>query len=78
MISDIKDVGFDEDDITVNVTKVPKYRTETFDDRELINYEVGVKINKKIAANKLFGISDEENQGIYIVHGAVASEKLSV
>ncbi len=76
MTAEIKKAGFDEDEITVNVTTVPKYRTETFDERELIEYEVGVKIKKKIAANRLFGISDEDNQGIFTVRGAVASERL--
>ncbi len=76
MVSEIKEAGFKEDEITVKVTTVPKYRTDFFDERELINYEVGVKINKKISANKMFGISDKENQGVYMVKGAVASERL--
>lgn len=76
MVAEIEAVGFEEDEITVNVTTVPKYRTDSFDERELINYEVGVEIDKKIAANRMFGISDEENKGIYTVDGAIASEKL--
>ncbi|WP_206457884.1 hypothetical protein [Anaerovorax sp. IOR16] len=76
MVDEIVELGFTEDEVIVNVTKVPKYRTETFDSRELIEYEVGVPIEKKIAANQLFGISDEENKGTYYTRGAVTSEKL--
>lgn len=47
MVAEIEAVGFEEDEITVNVTTVPKYRTDSFDERELINYEVGVEIDKK-------------------------------
>lgn len=76
MVSDIEKAGVDQGDITVDVTPSPKYRADTFDERELIHYEVGIKIDKKIAANKMFGIPDEENQGVFTVQGAVASEKL--
>lgn len=77
MIEDIQTLGFEESEISVNVTSTPKYRTETFDDRELINYDIGVGIDKKIAANRMFGIPDTENRGTYHVKGAVTSERLS-
>lgn len=77
MVEDIQTLGFEESEISVNVTSTPKYRTETFDDRELINYDIGVNIDKKIAANRMFGISDTENRGVYHVKGAVTSERLS-
>lgn len=77
MISEIKKSGFKDEDVTVNVTSSPKYRTDSFNENELIHYEVGIKIEKKIAANKVFGISDEENRGTYTIQGAVTSEKLA-
>lgn len=76
VIEDIKALGFEESDITIETTDTPKYRTDSFDERELIFYDVGVEIDKKIAANRMFGISDEENRGTYHVSGTVTSEKL--
>ncbi|MFV0516532.1 MAG: hypothetical protein ACK5MV_03985 [Aminipila sp.] len=80
MINNIKEqivaLGFDESDITIDVTTTPKYRTDVFDDRELIKYDIKVAIEKIIAANKFFGISDEDNRGAYKVSGTVASERL--
>lgn len=76
MVDRIVELGFEEDEVIVKVTEIPKYRTETFDRRELIEYEVGVPIEKKIAANGLFGISDEDNRGTYYTRGEVTSEKL--
>jgi len=76
MKSDIMALGFKEDEINIDVTTSPKYRIESFDSRELINFDVSIVIEKKIAANRLFGISDEDNKGIYHVKGAVTSERL--
>lgn len=76
MVDEIEKLGFSEDEILVDVTTTPKYRTDAFDTRELIKYKVGVHIEKKIAANYLFGISDAENSGTYYVQGTVTSERL--
>lgn len=69
-----KDVKSSE--IVVNVTTVPKYRTDSFDKRELISYEVGVPIDKIMAGGGILGIPADENRKMYYVHGQVASEKI--
>ncbi|MGN0710633.1 MAG: hypothetical protein ACI4LO_02645 [Anaerovoracaceae bacterium] len=74
--SDIEKVGFNSEDIKIEATEVPKYRTNSFDEREMIEYDVKVKIDKIIAGNKIFGISDEENTKWISFRGTVASEKL--
>lgn len=68
--------GVDEGDVVINVTTTPKYRTDEFDDRELIEYEIGVPVKKLVAVNKFFGISDEDNTTVYYIRGAVPSELL--
>lgn len=73
-ISEQWDIGTDE--IIVNTTQAPKYRTTIYDERELISYEVGVPIDKIIAANSLFGISAEDNKTVYYIRGNIASELL--
>lgn len=66
----------DESEIIVNVSSSKKYRTNEFDERELIEYEIGVPLKKLVAANRLWGIPDEENRTIHYVSGAVPSEAL--
>lgn len=63
-----------EEDIIVELESVPKYRTSVFDQRELIHYKVSVPIEKVMAGNRLFGISDEENSGRYTIESWTASE----
>jgi hypothetical protein len=63
-------------EIIVNVTTTPKYRTDIFDKRELIEYSVGVPLKKLLAANKLFGISDADNKAMIYLKGSIASERL--
>lgn len=65
-----------EGEIIINVTTTPKYRTNEFDEREVINFEIGVPIKKIIALNTLVGISDFDNQYIYKRSGYVLSEVL--
>jgi hypothetical protein len=63
-------------EIIVNATTTPKYRTDGFDRRELIEYSVGVPLKKLLAANRLFGISDEKNKAMVFLKGSIASERL--
>lgn len=63
-----------ESDITIDVDKIPKYRTNEFDDRELISYKIGVPVNKIVAANKFYGISDSDNKYVYYSDGKITSE----
>lgn len=65
-----------EDEITMTLTEVPKYRTSIYDERELIYYRVSVPIKKLMAGNKLLGIGDRENQGSYTIESSTASELL--
>jgi hypothetical protein len=74
IVSEFRNVSASE--IEVDVTTTPKYRTDTFDHRELINYRVGVPVKKLTAANKFFGISDADNRTVFRIKGSVASERL--
>lgn len=66
----------EEGDLEFKVTTTPKYRLNIFDDREMIDYSIGVPIEKIIAGNHIWGIADEENKTVYYIRGSVASERL--
>lgn len=68
------DVG--EEEMVIVLEEVPKYRTTSFDQRELIYYKVSVPIEKIMAGNRFFGISDEENRGMYSIESWTASERI--
>lgn len=68
--------NIEENEIIIDVTTTPKYRTDTFDERELIHYKIGVPIKKVIAGAKFFGISDADNQMNYIIENYTTSELL--
>jgi hypothetical protein len=72
--AEFRDVSSGE--ILIDVTTTPKYRTDSYDRRELIEYSIGVPMKKLSAANHLFGISDADNTTIIYIKGSVASEKL--
>ena len=63
-----------EDDMVVVLEGIPQYRTSVFDQRELIYYKVSVPIDKIMAGNHLFGITDEENRGMYTIESWTSSE----
>lgn len=63
-------------EVRIEATTVPKYRLDNFDEREMICFEVGIPIDKVIAANIFYGISNEENSYEYIISGEVPSELL--
>ena len=71
-------VGIDSSRVEIDVTTTPKYRMDEYDSRELINYRIGIPIDTIIAANEVWGISDEANKYAKIYSGKVASEKLNV
>jgi len=75
ILSTFKDV--EEDEIIIDVTMTPKYRTVDFDERELIHYKIGVPIKNVIAGASFFGISDNENKAYYILEGATTSELIA-
>ncbi|MCX7773197.1 MAG: hypothetical protein N2376_08825 [Clostridia bacterium] len=63
-----------EADIYINVTTTPKYRTDEFDSREAIYYDIRIPVRKILAAPRFFGLSDSENQYISRRSGFVLSE----
>jgi len=65
-----------EDEVTIDVTTTMKYKRFEFDDRETINYRIVVPIKKIINANRILGISDEDNRFDYEIKGYVLSEAL--
>ena len=66
--------GINDGDIVIDVTITPKYRTNIFDDREIINYKIGVPINKIVAVPDFWGISDAENQYLHVIDNYTTSE----
>lgn len=64
----------EEEEMEIVLEEVPRYRTSVFDQRELIYYRVSVPIEKIMAGNRLFGIPDEENRGLYTIESWTASE----
>ncbi len=64
----------EESEIIIEVTRTPKYRTNAFDEREMIYYKIGIPLKKLIAANALLGISDEENSTYYFIESYAPSE----
>jgi hypothetical protein len=65
-----------EEDMEIVLEEVPKYRMTSFDERELIYYKVSVPIDKIMAGNRFFGISDEENRSMYTIESWTASERI--
>ena len=65
-----------EEEMEIILEEIPQYRTSVFDDRELIYYKVSVPIKKIMAGNRFFGITDEENSGMYTIESWTASELL--
>lgn len=66
-----------EEEMEIVLEEIPRYRTSVFDERELIYYKISVPINKIMAGNQFFGISDEENKGMYTIESWTASELIS-
>lgn len=70
----ILNFGIEEDDMELELEEVPQYRTSVFDERELIYYRVSVPVEKLMAGNRFFGISDDENRAMYTIESWTASE----
>jgi hypothetical protein len=70
------DFHVEKEDLVIDVEEVPRYRTSVFDERELIHYKVSVPIEKIMAGNRLMGIPDHENRGMYTIESWTASELL--
>lgn len=65
-----------EADIYIDVTTTPKYRTNEFDEREAIYYDIRIPVRKIIAAAGFWGVSDADNQYMSQRKGFVLSEVL--
>ena len=77
LVAKIEDsFGITEDEMVLVLEEVPQYRTTAFDERELIYYKVSVPIEKIMAGNRFFGISDDDNRGMYTIESWTASERL--
>lgn len=63
-----------EADIYVDVTTTPKYRTNVFDNREAIYYDIRIPVRRVLASPGFFGLSDNENQYVSRRSGFVLSE----
>jgi septum formation topological specificity factor MinE len=66
----------DESEVVIEADSQIRYRRNRFDERELISYAVKVPIKKIMAGNRMMGISDEDNTGLYVIRGETASERL--
>lgn len=71
-----KIMKIDEDRIEIEADQTPRYRVNEYNENELISYRVIVPVDKIVAGNKIFGISDSENKGQIIIENAVVSERL--
>jgi uncharacterized protein YkvS len=74
ILAEFPDVS--EDEIIIDVTTSMKYKRFEFDERETINYKIGVPIKKIISLGKILGIKDEDNRTDYVMEGYVLSEAL--
>ncbi len=61
-------------EIQIDVTKTPRYRTDVFDNREVIYYDIRIPVKKILAVPGFFGISASENQYMSRRSGFVLSE----
>lgn len=68
--------NIDKSEVVVDATTVPRYRTNEFNEHELIYYRVEVPIKKIIAANVFWGISDIDNKQMYVIDNHCSSELL--
>lgn len=69
-------VGVDPATVTKTLTTTIKYRKNSADETEFIDYEIGIPINEIIAAPGFFGVSDSDNKYIYYFRGTVPSERV--
>ncbi len=74
IIGEFNDI--EESEILIEVTRIPKYRTNEFDEREMIHYKIGIPIKKLIVAHAMLGISDDENKMYYFIENYASSELL--
>lgn len=64
-------------EIIVSVDSGMKYRFNDFREREMISYSISIPVDKIIAMHQILGISDADNEMLYVVDGQVPSEVLA-
>lgn len=76
LISDITNLtGIDAAKISIESDNRVKYRYSQGDER-LIYYKVTVEIDGLMAANRIYGIDDNDNKYDYVIESYTASEKV--
>lgn len=68
-----------EDEVKIAATETRQYRVNGFSangERGLIHYKVTVPLKTLMAGRRLFGIKEEDNQGLYTIESCTASERL--
>lgn len=68
--------GVQESDILIDADEVPKYRVNSYIENERIHYRIEVPMERIMAGNRFFGISDEDNRGVYVIENNISSERL--
>lgn len=63
-------------EISISVTTSPKYRSNEFDDRELINYDISVPVKNVILMGGFLGMNPADNMFTYRKKSFVPSERL--
>ena len=71
-------------DIRIEATDKVQYRINLYDEQEvpihqrrgMIHYRISVPLHSLVAGNRFFGLSEEENKGLYTIDSYTASEKL--
>lgn len=71
-----KIMNLDEDEIIIDADSVPRYKTNVYNETELIRYRIVVPVKQIIGGNRMFGISDKDNQGSIVIEDEVSSERL--
>lgn len=74
LVSEFPDLS--DSEIYVNVTTTMKYRTQVFDEREAISYDIRIPVRKIVAVPAYWGITDDENSVTAKRSGFVLSEVL--
>ncbi len=77
MKEDMERIGVNPEQVIIEVTTTPKYRVDEFDSREMIEYKIGVPIDKMFAAASFFGLSNDDNKTVKYFVGELASEKIN-
>ena len=68
--------GCEPEEVTIDVSEDIKYRTNEFDERELISCNISLPVGRIMAFPVMFGMGDEENVAVYSISDEFPSERL--